>query len=246
MILANLRQRLTPSDWEFVHAVLARGDQRRRAELERRAVAEGPDALLDDAELPELLRRAPEHGQPSAQLFIYVTVRHALRRIGVDDVRLADYVGAMVFEFGMRGRAWRVATHDDAEYHYLVDILAAAESTPGRRGFLLGAHLGNFSLWLAGIFPDFITERRVRRGGPDLSYYEALGAHGFRMASNDELAERYDLTDILEGAATRFSEIRVALNRLSDGQLFRSNSPTRLLRQVTDEFRFPPSSGPLC
>ena len=86
----------------------------------------------------------------------------------------------------------------------------------------------------------------MRRGGPDLAYYEALGAHGFRMASNDALAERFDLTDILEGAAERFSEIRVALNRLSDEQFFRSHSPVRLLRQVTDEFRFPPNTGPVC
>jgi hypothetical protein len=226
MILANLRQRLTPSDWDLVHTVLARGDDRRRNDLKHRAIREGPDALLDDDALPELLRRAPGQGAPSAPLFIYVTVRHALRRTGVDDVRLADYVGALVLEFGLRGRAWRISTHDDAEFHYLADILAAAESTPGRRGFLLGAHLGNFSLWLAGIFPDYITERRVRRGGPDLAYYEALGAHGFRLASDDELAARLDLTDILESAAERFSELRVALNRLSNEQFFRRSRTT--------------------
>jgi hypothetical protein len=170
-------------------------------------------------------------------------VRHALKRSGLEDVRLADYVGALVFEFGLRDRAWRITEHDDAEYRYLVDILAAAEATPGRRGFLLSAHLGNFSLWLAGIFPDYITERRARRGGPDLAYYEALGAQGFRLASDDQLATRLDLADILANAAERFSEIRVALNRLSDREFFRVHSAGRLLRQVADDARFPPEGG---
>lgn len=243
MILANLRQRLTPADWTFVRSVLAGGDRRRRAGLARREETEGPDALLDDPELPDLLRRAPGQAGPSGPLFIYVMVRHALKRSGLDDVRLADYVGALVFEFGLRDRAWRVTHHDDAEYRYLVDILAAAEATPGRRGFLLSAHLGNFSLWLAGIFPDYITERRARRGGPDFTYYEALGSQGFRLAADDQLAARLDLADVLASAAERFSEIRIALNRLSDREFFRVHGAGRLLRRVADDPRFPPPDG---
>jgi hypothetical protein len=240
MILANLRQRLTPADRAFVRALLAGGDRRRGAWLARREEVEGPAALLDDPRLPELLRGAAGHAAPSAPLFVYVTVRHALKRSGLDDARLADYVGALVLEFGLRDRAWRIAHHDDAEYRYLADILAAAEGTPGRRAFLLSAHLGNFSLWLAGIFPDYITERRDRRGGPDLAYYEALGAQGFRLASGDALAARLDLADVLARAAEQFSEIRVALNRLSDRTFFPMQSAGRLLRQVTDDMRFPP------
>jgi hypothetical protein len=246
MILANLRQRFTPADWAFVVSALARGDERRRRGLEGRAAAEGPDTLLDDPGLPTLLRGARGHAAPSGPLFVYVMVRHALRRAGVGDARLADYVGALVFEFGLRDRAWRVTHHDDAEYRYLVDIMAEAASAPGQRAFLLNAHLGNFSLWLAGIFPDYITERRARRGGPDLAYYESLGAQGFRLASDDELAARLDLSDVLLAAAEQFCEIRVALNRLSDETFFRSHSPGRLLRQVADETRFPPPQGPLC
>jgi hypothetical protein len=240
MILANLRQRLTPADRTLVLSLLGRDEGGRLRQLGPPATDAEPDALLDDPRLPELLQRETGHTAPSAALFIYVMVRHALRGTGVDDLRLADYVGALVFEFGLRGRAWRIDTHDDAEYRYLVDILAAAESTPGRRGFLLCTHLGNFSLWLAGIFPDYIAERRARRGGPDLAYYEALGAHGFRLASDDRMAARFELTDVLGSAAARFAQIRVALNRLSDQTFFRFHGPGRLLRQVADEARFPP------
>jgi hypothetical protein len=238
MILANLRQRLTPDDYQLVAVLLARGASRRRTE-------DGPDDLLDDVDLPGLLLRAPGYATPSAPLFIYVTVRHALRRAGLDDRRLADYVGALVFEFGLRDRAWRAAPHDDDEFHYLADIVSAAEKSDGRRGLLLLAHLGNFSLWLTGLFPDRVAERRQRRGGPGFSYYETLGARGFRLASDDDLAAQLELDDVYALAARQFGAIRVALNRLSDEAFFRSASTERLLRQAADGVAFPTPEEPL-
>jgi len=33
----------------------------------------------------------------------------------------------------------------------------------GERTFMLRAHLGNYSLWLAGLFPERFTSDKVRR-----------------------------------------------------------------------------------
>ncbi len=218
--------------------VLSRGDPAHRRELAAVAQTQGIDALLDDPELPELLRRAPVLDRPTASLFVYVVVREALRTAGVDDRPLADYVAALVFEFGMRGRAFRIAQFDDEEYRYLVDLVADVASEPGRRGFLLRAHLGNFSLWLAGVFPDHITAREERRGGPGLRYYEELGAQGYRLAADHRMAEQLDLVELYRRVAGSFGAVRVALNRISDRLLFpHVNTPARLLRQVGDAFQ---------
>lgn len=242
MILANLRERLTNDDLRLVVGVLSRGDPARQAFYTRRLGQDGPDALFDEPGLPRLLRDHPGYGHPSAALFLYVAVRHALRQAGVDDARLADYLGALLYEFGFRGRAWRVSPHDDATYRYLHEIVADIATEPShRRSFLLRVHLGNFSLWLAGVFPDYITHRRERRGGPGLSYYEALGARGFQLAADHRLAREVDLQDVYARAAHAFGLLRVALNRLADQTLFRGVvSPDRLLRQVADDARHPP------
>ena len=42
------------------------------------------------------------------------------------------------------------------------------------------AHLGNYALWLSGLFPDYIEARHWRRGAPDLDYYEEMGRRGSR------------------------------------------------------------------
>ncbi|UCG84932.1 MAG: hypothetical protein JSW71_13390 [Gemmatimonadota bacterium] len=237
MILANLQERLTAADLEFAVQALSQGDDERRIECERLLREGGIDQLLDRAELFELLRESPDLGAPSLELFVCVAVKHTLRRVGISDSRLSNYVGALLYEFGVRDRAFRITPHDDQVYRYVADIVADIDQQAGRRRFLLQAHLGNFTLWLSGIFPDRISERQQWSGGPDIEFYEAMGTRGFRQAANNRLARDLDVADIYARAADWFSALRVALNRLSDNLLFPcSASVDRLMRQVRDEF----------
>ena len=151
------------------------------------------------------------------------------------DRDLADYLAALLLEFGDHDRSTRVRRHDDQTYAYLVDIvgdLTGLDDT-GERGFLLRAHLGNYSLWLAGLFPDFIEARRSRKGGPDLPYYDELGRQGYQLASEHHLAGRYGVAEIYRSAAERFPTLRAAFNRLSDQVFFASaTTPDKILRNL--------------
>ncbi len=237
MILANLRQRIGAADLDLVTRVLADGDDAARRRIEREVTIRGIDWLLDREGLPERLRAHPELGSPSAQLFLYVTVRHTLLAAAIDDATLTDYVASLMLEFGNRGRAFRIAEYDDASYRYLVDIVGDLSVESGRREFLLSVHLGNFSLWLVGFFPDHVTARNERRGAPGIPYYEELGTRGFSLAAEHRLARQLDMTGIYRSVADSFRRIRVALNQISDRLLFPSvHTPARLLRQVADGF----------
>jgi hypothetical protein len=222
MILANMRGRLRDADLRLVALALARGRpavaERNRARLH----AEGPDALLDEPELLEALLALRTLAIPSPQLFAYVAVRHALRQAGVDDRELADYLAALLLEFGDHDRHARIGKYDDQTYRYLVDLMSALEDhdAAGERAFLLQVHLGNYALWLAGLFPARVTAQRERRGGPDLPYYDQMGRHGFQLAAEHMLAQRYGVDSIYRAAAERFSELRGAFNRLSDKVFF--------------------------
>jgi hypothetical protein len=234
MILANVRARLRGSDCRLVLVALARRYPGARARVERRFAQEGPDALLDDPGLLDALLAIRSLAVPSAALFAYVAVRHALLAAGIDDRPLADYLAALLLEFGRAERSTRPRAVDDQTYHYLAEIVhdLAAEASAERR-FHLQVHLGNYSLWLAGLFPDFIAVRRRRRGGPDLPYYDALGRQGYGAAAQHSLAERYGVADIYRAAAERFPAVRHALNRMSDRLLFPNvATEDRLLRAV--------------
>lgn len=235
MILANVRGRLRAQDLCLIALALARGDATRRERYERLLLEEGPDRLLDEPGLLEALLALRTLIVPSPALFTYVAVRHNLRAAGVDDRELADYLAALLLEFGDHDRHTRIRRADDETYHYLVDVvedLTGADDA-GERGFLLRVHLGNYSLWLAGLFPDFIAARRSRRGGPDLPYYDELGRQGYQLASEHRLAERFGVAAIYRAAAERFPTLRVAFNRLSDRVFFPTvTTPDKILRNL--------------
>jgi len=233
MIRANTRGRLTSADLQLVILLLSRGSAHRRAYLERRLAAEGPDPLLDAPDLLERLLTVRTMLVPSEALFFYVLVRQALRGAHLDDRDLADYLATLLLEFGQRDRAWRVDWNDDQRHRYLVDILADLEATEGDRRFKVMVHLGNYALWLAGLFPDYIAARHLRKAGPDVSYYDALGRRGFGMASDHSLATEYGLVAVLRTAAERFPSLRGALNGMSDRVFFPGGaSSDRLLRDL--------------
>lgn len=239
MILADVRRQLTRRDAELAARLIAAGSGSELANLEARLSDEGIDALLDDPRLPAALLSQPRGGLASLSLFMYVMVRHALRRHGDDDRTLADYVTSVLVHFANHGRAHRVAAGDDETYDTLFDLYDDVNDPDARRSFFVRTHLGNYALWLSGLFPDRIEQRRWRRGGPDLQYYEEMGRRGFQLAADHHLAEQHGLAILYATAAERFGILRMALNNLSDALLFPNlHTAERLMRQVQDEARW--------
>jgi hypothetical protein len=239
MILADTRHHLTRDDAQLAARILARDSGDELATLESRLTDEGIDAVLDDPRLPAALLRHPRGARASFTLFVYVMIRHALRRAGEGDRALADYVSAVVIHFGFRDRAHRIGVGDDEVYDAIAQLCSDLDDPDARRRFLVQTHLGNYALWLSGIFPDHIEQRRWRRGGPDLDYYEEMGRRGFQLASDHRLAEEHGLATLYATAADRFGVLRCALNAVSDTLFFPAvQSPERLMRQVMDEARW--------
>jgi hypothetical protein len=236
MILANVRQHLTRDDAQLALRLIARGSSDVIEEAETTLRDVGLDALLDDPRLRTGLMESRQGSHASLPLFAYVVVRHALRDVGEGDRVLADYVASILVHFGLAGRASRVSDSDDEIYSTLAELSGALESTDAPRSFLVRAHLGNYALWMTGIFPDYIETRRWRRGGPDLEYFEEMGRRGFTLAADHRLAAQHGLTTLFAAAAARFPILRQALNNISDALLFpHHHSPEKLMRQVRME-----------
>jgi len=218
--------------------LVGRGDEEIRRGAERRLDEEGPDALLDDPRVLNALLTDPDASAPTDLVF-YVLVRHALLEVGIDDRNTADYVASLLVAFGKDGRAYRPSAAAPEEYHYLVDMVARLASADAREAFLLRSHLGNFSLWLSGLFPDYVAARVRRRGAPSITYYERMGSSGYRMAARSREAESLGLDRILDGVAEHFGGVRTALNLVADRYLWpRAGDPVeRLLREVVTRSR---------
>ncbi len=238
MILPNARMSFGSEDIEFLLSALAERTGRSRDSFEGQLYEEGPDSLLDHPEAVSAVIERGGMGATPPKLGFYVMVRHTLLEAGLSNPVIADYLAALLVEFAASGRAYQIARYDDKTYRYLADLVADIEvESSGARQFLLSAHLGNFSLWLSGLFPDYVVARVHRRGAPGLAFYDDLGATGFRLASECDIAGQYDLELLYRDVADGFSAVRRVLNKVSDRYFFRvpKSSVDRLLRQVSDD-----------
>lgn len=233
MILPTLRASFGRQDAVHLVRLLGGGDEELRDSAQARLDADGLDALLDDPRTLNALLTDPE-AAARPELVFYVLVRHSLLEGGVRDRGTADYVASLLVGFGAGDRAYRPTDAAPERYAYLVDLVARLQGADAREAFLLRTHLGNYSLWLAGLFPDFLEARTRRRGAPPLRYYEEMGATGYRLASESRHAESLGMAGVLQAVATHFQAVRGALNRLSDRYIWPSggNPVNRLLREV--------------
>jgi len=234
MILPTIRASVSRSDANRLVDLLSEGDRDLRAATCERIEADGLDAVLDDPRtLNALLTAADVRVRPD--VVFYVLVRQALLEGGIESRSMADYVASVILRFGEARRAFRLSDDDQQEYRYLVDIVSDMGAAVGSRRFLLRLHLGDFSLWISGLFPDWVEFRTRRRGAPGLSYYEDMGRQGYRLAADSPEAEEMGLGEILDAVSASFPDVRVALNRISDRHLWpNAGDPvTRLLREVS-------------
>lgn len=239
-----MRQRLTRDDAQLLLRLISRGSDSEYATAEESLRRHGIDALLDDPRLPDALAGSRLAAHASLPLFAYVVVRQALRQVHEHDRGISDYVASIVVHFAMKDNAHRISAADDEVYNTVSALLADVDHGDATRRFLVRTHLGNYALWLGGMFPDFVEERRFRRGGPDLEYYDEMGQRGFALAAEHRLAKQYGMEALFAAAAERFPRIRSALNQVSDQFMFpHRESPDRLLRQVSAAARWKQSAA---
>ncbi len=214
MIRANCRERFTAADFDFVVRTLSRSVTDHVSLVDLLSDAETRDAVLDNPRLVEAILSNAGHLRISSQFYFYVLARHVLQGAGINDRKLCDYVASLLEAFS-RASVLRAPHTGGAVQQYISDMLIALQRVTPEQAFLLRAHVGNYSLFVSGIFLEN-TNRRSLRGGPDVKFYEQIGRSNFHLVASHAAARRCELDDVFGGLADRFREIRCALNRLSD------------------------------
>jgi hypothetical protein len=215
MIRANCRERFTAADFDFVVRTLTCSRTDHVSLIELLGDAETRDAVLDSPRLINAILSNAGHLCISSQFYFYVLARHVLRDVGVTDRKLCDYVASLLETFSRASGLQAPNVTVEEGQQYLSDMLIALARATPEQAFLLRAHVGNYSLFLTGIFHEN-TQRRSLRGAPDLAFYEQVGRTSFQLVASHATARRCELNDVYEELADRFREVRLALNRLSD------------------------------
>jgi hypothetical protein len=216
VIQPNCRVQFTARDIDFILSVLQPKVGAADGLVKLLADEESRDLILDDEDLLRAVLENRSCLRISTHLYFYILVRQVFRRSGIMERVVADYVAEVLTEFSRIERTQCSVRGQPQPLDYFFEMLGALQTVDDTTQFYIRAHIGNYSLFLSGIFPDRIRFRAEVRGAPSLRYYEELGRANFRVASDHRLARKYDLDGIFNTLAERFSATRLALNDLGE------------------------------
>src|SRR5215475_2860195 len=194
LIQANCRAQFAAEDIDFILSVL--GGKIGTAECLIKLLADEDSRylILDDEALLHALLERQGCLRVSTRFYFYILVRHFFRRSDIQDRSVADYVAEVLAEFSRAEQSCCIVPGQSNPLDYFFEMLAALKTADDRTSFYIRVHMGNYSLFLSGVFPERIRFRAEARGFPDLKYYEGFGRTQYRMASDHRLAQRYELT----------------------------------------------------
>jgi len=215
MIRANCRARFTAADFDFIVRTLARSQTDQVSLVDLLSDVETRDSVLDHPRLVDAILNNCGHLRISSQFYFYVLARHVLQQGGIGDRKLCDYVASLLEAFSRASQLQISENIGERVGQYIHDILIALTGATPEQAFLLRAHIGNYSLFISGIFHEN-AQRRSLRGGPDIGFYEQVGRTNYQLVASHAVARQCELDDVFEGLADRFRDVRLALNQLSD------------------------------
>lgn len=215
MIRANCRERFTAADFDFIVRTLARSRGDNVSLVDLLSDSETRDSILDHPKLVDTILNNAGHLRISSQFYFYVLARHVLTQAGIGDRKLCDYIGSLLETFSRANQLHNPEQINNRAHEYISDMLIALTRASPEQTFLLRAHVGNYSLFISGIFHEN-TQRRSLRGAPDIGFYEQVGRTNYQLVASHETARRCELTDVFSGLASRFHDVRLALNELSE------------------------------
>ncbi len=154
--------------------------------------------MVDWAQMPE--------NHPVKRLFRSLADR-ALTQSSLPDKDLLLYLRNLLVNFIYVENLYRLRGEKGKPLVYLIDMLKKAGEIPKSQRKIVYRHIGDFSLFILGMFPESLN--RARRNIPR-SYYAETGHRSYMVAS--ELEKNLDTTVVFKKLADKFERCVLCLN----------------------------------
>lgn len=207
MVFTKARDNLREADLAFVERTLA--STAKEAESLRYLLRDDPESrnmVLDCPALFEALADSRAVQVTSPRLWLYVFLRRALRRHGVDDAKLADYMTEVAVHFRQRHQSpdWSPSS---------MELFVRADDEP-HIVFEKLVDTGDTVLFYCGVFIRELRNRIAKGQAEEVSHYERMGSQNYLRASQCPHAAEYRLDETLVLLGENFHSARLALNDL--------------------------------
>ncbi len=155
----------------------------------------------------------PHH--PLRRLFAGLTEQTFLATLGVADPLLVDYLSALLSRFLHMDAIYRLRNATGRRLEEVADMMFEAESLPPesrtRREF--HRHIGDFTLFWTGVFPEGLNRRSAGRKDYFIDYCEQ-GKRSYYIASTFEEDDFREEAPVLRRLSVEFELCAYGLNRV--------------------------------
>ena len=159
---------------------------------------------------------------PLQKMFVEMVGRHYAEEIGLRDPQIVAYVAHLLTEFCDAEQLLRIHT---AEGKHLCDIgEMMLESNPVYgpapsfdRERQVRKHIGDYTLFFAGMFPESINHYRLRRNRLEgLIDWVKAGKESYYIVSKFEFFEYTKVAPLFASLSSHFEECVYGLNRVKN------------------------------
>ena len=150
---------------------------------------------------------------PLHRLFRGLTEHTFLTELGIGDPRLVGYVANLLAAFVPSDALWRLRDAEGRRLREVAAMVAEAEAAPDAdRRRECHRHVGDFTLFCTGVYPEMLAKLRGA-GSPDhLIHYQEQGKRSYLVASTldggDEAPVLLRLSHEFELCAFGLSRVR--------------------------------------
>lgn len=163
---------------------------------------------------------------PLRRLFAGLTEQTFVATIGIGDPPLIDYLALLLARFLHMDALYRLHTAQGRRLEEVADMMLEAEAFPpeGRTRREIFRHIGDFTLFWTGVYPEMLPRLRSALRKDHVLDYTQQGKRGYRIASSYD-AEPYKeeatvlrrLSDEFEICAYGLNQVRREWERMQPG-----------------------------
>lgn len=139
----------------------------------------------------------------------------------LNDCQVSNYIANMLAQFSKSSRLFKIRESEKESYQYIVDMVADSLRSDNIRRFYIYCHIGNYTLFLTGMLPEYIEYRfEYKRRPVDKNYYIDFGKKYYGLASEHSSARRNRLSDTLSQLSEGFEVVAQVLRLMKKEYLY--------------------------
>ncbi|MGE0404895.1 MAG: hypothetical protein AB7O65_01250 [Candidatus Korobacteraceae bacterium] len=161
-------------------------------------------------------------GHPLQHFFLDLVSQHYSRDIGLRDQEVSAYVANMLTEFTEAERLYSIRNADGRPLADVGEMLLEADPIFGEapsfdRERQVRKHIGDYTLFFMGMFPEAINKRRLRRARLE-SFVDFMraGKESYYIVSKFEHFEYARVAPLFAKLAAHFEECVYGLNQVKN------------------------------